>query len=257
MKISIITPSFNSESTLLDTINSFNCQDYKTKEHLIIDGGSSDGTSKIINDNIKNISYFISEPDAGLYDAMNKGIKKATGEIIGILNSDDFFYKSYVLSDIAKIFQENPKIDLVFGGIEMVNPSNIDIPIRSYRLKYFKPWMLRFGIMPPHPAVFIRKKTYIEAGEYKQKYSIAADFEMIVRLLFIKKVKYILIDSVFVRMRTGGLSNSNGRSLFLGTKEINLALRDNGIYSNILMVLFRLPFKFFTQKLSQFKLKLK
>jgi len=247
MKISVVTVCFNSESTILDTIGSFVSQSYAAKEHLVIDGGSTDATVKIVQENMSNIACFVSEPDKGLYDAMNKGVQKATGDIIGILNSDDFFYNKDVLADVVRAFEENSKVDIVCGGVELVHPSDLQSPLRAYSLSYFEPWMMRFGIMPPHPAVFIRKSAYNRVGGYKQKYSIAADFDMLTRLFILENVEYILIDSILVRMRTGGLSNSGLRSLILGTKEIRASLRENGIYSNLLMVLVRMPFKFITQ----------
>jgi glycosyltransferase involved in cell wall biosynthesis len=247
MKISIVTVCYNSESTILDTINSFASQSHASKEHLVIDGESTDGTSKIIHENMSNIAYFISETDEGLYSAMNKGIQKATGDIIGILNSDDFFHNQDVLTEVARTFAESPNVDIVCGGVELIHPFDLQSPLRAYSPRYFKPWMIRFGIMPPHPAVFIRKSTYNRVGGYKQKYSIAADFDMLTRLIILENVGYTLIDSILVRMRTGGLSNSGLRSLILGTKEICASLRENGIYSNFLMVLIRIPFKFITQ----------
>jgi glycosyltransferase involved in cell wall biosynthesis len=249
MKISVITVCFNSESTILDTINSFVSQSYVAKEHLVIDGESTDSTSKIIHENMSKIGYFISETDEGLYNAMNKGVQKATGDIIGILNSDDFFHNQGVLTEVARHFEENPKVDIVCGGVELVHPYDLQSPLRAYSPRYFKPWMIRFGIMPPHPAVFIRKSAYNRVGIYKQKYSIAADFDMLTRLFILENVEYILTDSIMVRMRTGGLSNSGLKSLILGTKEIRASLKENGVYSNFLMVLVRIPFKFITQTL--------
>jgi len=247
MKISVVTVCFNSESTILDTINSFVSQSYVAKEHLVIDGKSTDATLKIIHENMSNIAYFISEVDGGLYNAMNKGVQKATGDIIGILNSDDFFHNQDVLKEVVRIFEENPKIDLVCGGVEFVHPSNLQSPLRTYSPSYFKPWMIRFGITPPHPAVFIRKSVYNRVGGYNQEYRIAADFDFLTRLFTLENVKYILTDSIFVRMRTGGLSNSGLKSMILITKEICASLRGNRVYSNFLMVLVRAPFKFLTQ----------
>lgn len=251
MKISVITASFNSESTILDTIVSVASQSYAEKEYLIIDGASADNTIKIVKEHISEVDYFSSEPDDGLYDAMNKGIHKASGDIIGILNSDDFFNNSDVLSEVVRVFEENEDVDIVCGGVELVHPSNLESPLRSYSLGYFKPWMIRFGIMPPHPAIFIRKRAYNRVGDYYQKYSIAADFDMLTRLIILEKLKYVMIDTILVRMRIGGLSNSGFGSLILGTREIYSSLKNNGIYSNLLLVLIRLPFKYITQRVTK------
>ncbi|MDB9772167.1 glycosyltransferase [Alphaproteobacteria bacterium] len=242
-----MTVCFNSESTLLDTIVSFQSQCYKEKEHLIIDGDSTDKTFEIVQENRSSIAYFVSEQDDGLYDAMNKGIKKATGDVIGILNSDDFFCDTNVLSEVAKAFAIDPAIEVVCGGVELVHRLDLNLPLRTYSLSFFKPWMMRFGIMPPHPAVFIKKSAYNRVGLYKQKYGIAADFDLLTRLFILERVKYFLTVSVFVRMRTGGLSNGGWKSLVRGTQEIRGSLKENGVYTNLFMVMVRLPFKFLTQ----------
>ncbi len=249
MKFSVITVCYNSGHTIVDTINSVASQTHRNKEHLIIDGGSTDKTLDVVNKHISNISYFVSEPDHGLYDAMNKGLKKATGDIISIINADDFLRDPNVFDEIALVFKENPEIDVVFGGVELVHPSNLKLPLRSYRLNYFRPWMVKLGIIPPHPAVFIRKRVYDRIGVYKQKYSIAADFDLLTRLLVLEKVNYRMVDSTFVTMRTGGLSNSGLSSLAMGTRQILDSLRENGIYSNYLLVLLRMPYKYITQSL--------
>ena len=243
MKISIITVCFNSAKTIRDTIASVFAQDHPDIEYIVIDGGSTDGTLAIIDEYRARIALVVSESDKGLYDAMNKGIAAATGEVVGILNSDDFYESTDVLSCIANAFSANPKKDIVFGDIVFVRPDKLEKVVRRYAAGHFRPWKLRFGWMPPHPGTFIRRHLYQKVGSYKLNYKIAADFDMFVRLLITHKASYMWVDRVLVRMRLGGVSTTGfARSLFLN-REIVRACRSNHVYTNLAFVLTKVPFK--------------
>ena len=241
MTVSIITVCYNSAATIEDTITSVLSQDYKNIEYIVIDGGSSDATLDIINKYREQISIVISEPDKGIYDAMNKGIKNATGNIVGILNSDDFYETKDVISEIVNNFDIDT--DIVFGNLIFVKPENIKKITRFYSLPHFKAWKLRFGWMPPHPATFIKKSVYDKYGLYKINYKISADYEVFVRFLLVNKVNFKHINKILVRMRDGGVSTSGLRSSLTLNKEIVKACEENGIYTNIFILMSKLPFK--------------
>lgn len=245
MKLSIITVCFNSASTIRDTIESVLSQDYGDIEYIVVDGCSKDGTQAIVESYGGRISRFVSEPDKGLYDAMNKGVAMASGAVVGILNSDDFYESTSSLSSVAKAFERRPESDAVFGDVVFVNPADLHKVTRFYRANRFAPWKLRFGWMPPHPATFIRKSAYDIVGQYSLKYSISADYEFFVRLFKVHALKYSYLDQVLVRMRSGGASTAGlGSSLKLNF-EIVKACRTNGVYTNIFLLTLKLPFKLY------------
>jgi glycosyltransferase involved in cell wall biosynthesis len=244
LKISIITVCFNSEKTIRDTIESVLGQDYSDIEYVIIDGGSSDGTLDVIREYEDRIDTVISEPDKGIYDAMNKGIQLATGDVIGILNSDDFFESSCVISDVINQFKSNPESSLVFGDVVLVQPSNTQKVVRFYNADKFRTWKLRFGWMPPHPASFFKRSAYEQVGNYSLDYKIASDYELFVRMLMVRKLPYSRINKVLVRMRAGGISTSGIKNSILLNSEIVKACKNNGVYTNLFFVLLKIPFKF-------------
>lgn len=247
MKISIITVCFNSEATIVDTVRSVASQTYQDIEHLVIDGQSSDKTVQLVEANRHPGLILSSEPDSGIYDAMNKGVQRATGEVIGILNSDDFYVHNNVLNEVATAFSTDPTLDVVLGDVDFVKSGDLDNPVRTYRASGFKTWMFRFGFMPPHPAVFVRKAAYERVGSYKMGYKIAADFDFLLRLLLIDGAKYQATGKHWVRMLTGGASTSGWRSNFVITKEMQRSLLENNVFSSMPMLLLRLPVKFFRQ----------
>lgn len=243
MKISIITVCYNSSTTIRDTIESVLAQTYPNIEYIIVDGASTDTTLNVIYPYSEGIAHIISEPDRGIYDAMNKGIELATGDIIGILNSDDFYQDSYVVDNVVHCFSNHPDSDLVFGDVVFVKPDQTNIITRHYSAHHFQPWKLRFGWMPPHPATFIRKIAYNQAGIYRLDYKISADYEIFVRMLMVKKLRFTYLNKVLVRMRSGGVSSSGFKSNIILNSEIVKACRSNGIYTNLAMVLSKIPFK--------------
>ncbi|SFH77969.1 Glycosyl transferase family 2 [Pseudomonas guineae] len=243
MKISIVTVAYNSAATIRDTIESVIRQTHPEIEYIVVDGASKDGTMAIVEEYRNRIAKIVSEPDKGLYDAMNKGIAMATGDVIGILNSDDFFETDHALATVARIFELNSEAQLAFGDIVFVNDDDLSTVTRYYSAAHFRPWKLRFGWMPPHPATYVRRQAYAHVGEYSMQYRISADYDMFIRLLLVCKMPWVRIDEVLVRMRAGGVSTRGLRSSIRLNTEIVQACRRNGIYTNMPMVLSKLPFK--------------
>ena len=246
MKVSIITVTYNSEKYLKQTIISVFEQNYKNIEYIIIDGGSTDGTIDIINKYKTNINYFISESDKGIYDAMNKGIKIATGDIIGFLNSDDIYYDKYVVNNIVNEFTNN--IDCLYGNIYFVDSNNTNKIIRNYSGKNFSLNQFAFGHMPPHPSFYALKKLYNVVGFFKIGYKIAADFDYLIRALIINKAKYKYINLPFVKMRTGGVSSTIKNKILLN-QEIFRSCNENMINTNYI----KIYSKYFIKLFSYFK----
>lgn len=243
MKVSVITVCYNSDATIRDTIESVLSQTYHDIQYIIVDGGSTDGTMAIINDYKDKISNIISEKDKGIYDAMNKGVVQATGDVIGILNSDDFFADETIIQMVVDTFLSTPKLDLVYGDVVFVDPQNLAKPTRYYRASHFKPWKLRFGWMPPHPATFIKSQCYERVGRYSLDYSIASDYELFVRMLLVGHATSQWLGRNCVVMREGGISTQGFKSRLLLNQEIVRACKSNGIYTNLFLVLTKVPFK--------------
>ena len=252
LKISIVTVCYNSVTTIRDTIESVFAQDFANIEYIVIDGGSKDNTFEVIDGFSNRIAYIVSEPDKGIYDAMNKGIALTTGDVIGILNSDDFYLHSEVISQVVQAFKDNPNADLVLGNVDFVNACDLTRPTRLYSSFRFLPWKMRFGFMPAHPGAFIKKSAYDKVGLYKLGYKIGADFDLFVRMLMVKKMPYFKLNHTLVRMRVGGVSTSGLRSYLTSTNEMLRSLKKNKVYSNSLFLLLRLPVKFF--QMARFKL---
>lgn len=229
LKISIITVSKNSEATIAHTIESVLNQSYGNIEYIVVDGVSSDNTVQIIRSFGNKISHFISEPDRGIYDAINKGLSLATGDIIGILNSDDFFYNNTVVERIAEEFVKYDS-DAVYGDVRFVN-NNLET-VRYYSSKKFNPGKFRFGFMPAHPSFYAKRELFEKYGYYKTDYKIAADYELLIRFLYVNRIKTSYIEMPFVSMRRGGVSNKSVLSNIILNKEILRGCRENGISTN-------------------------
>lgn len=232
MKISIITVTYNSAATVRDTIESVLSQTYNNIEYIIIDGNSKDNTLDIVKEYGERISKVVSEPDKGIYDAMNKGISMATGDVVGILNSDDFYHTNDIITKIANAFIEDKTIHSVFGDVRFVNPENLNKTVRYYSSKNFSPARFRFGFMPAHPTFFTYKKYFDELGYYKTDYKIAADYELLIRFLYVRRISYQYIPLDFMKMRTGGASTRSFKSNIILNREIVRACTENGIYTN-------------------------
>lgn len=243
MKVSIITVCFNSQTTIRDTIESVLTQTYPDIEYIIVDGQSTDKTLDIIHEYQDRIAKIISEPDKGIYDAMNKGVASATGEVIGILNSDDFYRNDKSVAEVVAAFQNSPSVDMVLGGVDFAQEENLNHIVRYYKSTGFKPWKLRFGLMAPHPGAFIRRKAYDQVGAYKINYKISADFDFFVRSLLVHKLRFKIEDKIWVRMRIGGVSTSGLQSYKISTQEMYRSFKENKLYTNFLFLLVRLPLK--------------
>jgi glycosyltransferase involved in cell wall biosynthesis len=242
LKVSIITVSFNSAKTIADTIKSVLSQDFPEIEYIVIDGGSTDGTVNIIEQHQGHISKWISEKDQGMYDAMNKGIAMATGDVIGILNSDDVYMNNHVISDLMALL-EKQKAQVVFADLILVDQSDVKRVLRYYDSGQFHPDKFRFGWMPAHPTVFVRRELYQAVEPFSTTYQIAADYEMLIRMLAIQKAPYAYFPKPVVRMRSGGASTASISRNWILNKEIVRACKENGIYSNMAMLLLKLPYK--------------
>ena len=242
MKVSIITVSFNSAKTIADTIDSVLSQDFPEIEYIIVDGCSTDGTVDIIRQNENRISQWISEKDRGMYDAMNKGIAMATGDVIGILNSDDVYMNTHVVSDLMHLMQSQ-NTEVVFADLILVDSSNQSKLIRYYDSGRFHPSKFKFGWMPAHPTVFVKRELYQRVGKFSTTYQIAADYEMLIRMLAIEKASYAYYPKLVVRMRSGGASTSGISRNWILNQEIIRACKENGIYTNLFMLLLKVPAK--------------
>lgn len=245
--ISIITATFNSAKTLKDTIQSVLRQTNKDFEYLIIDGGSTDETIDIVKSYESEFSgrlKWVSEKDQGIYDAMNKGIKMASGDVVGILNSDDYFTSDDILQTVDNAFKSH-EIDAIYGDIRFIRVGNPQKCVRYYSSRMFRPFWLRFGFMPAHPSFYCKREIFDKAGLYSLDYKIGADYEMMVRLFKRHKIKSLYVNKNFVTMRTGGASNNNVRSRLTLIEEDVKACRVNGIYTNRFFIMLKFLYKIF------------
>lgn len=246
MKISLITVTYNSSNTLKSTFDSILNQLHTDYEYIVVDGASKDNTVALIKEyepRFKNKIKWLSEPDKGLYDAMNKGIQMATGDVIGILNSDDFFTSNRILQQVSDAFEQNNKVDAVYGDIHFVNPDNLEKSVRYYSSKIFKRRLMRLGFMPAHPSFYMRKACFEKYGIYKTDYKIAADFEFLLRVIFKHKIRTLYIPIDMVTMRTGGASTSGMQSHLKIMKEHLRAFRENDIHTNVFLLSLRYIYK--------------
>lgn len=245
--ISIITATYNSAETINDTIKSVLCQTNKDFEYIIVDGGSTDETIDIVKSYESEFSgklKWVSEKDKGIYDAMNKGIKMASGDIIGILNSDDYYTSDDILQTIADAFKCQ-NVDAIYGDIHFIKDGVPDKCVRYYSSRLFSPFWLRFGFMPAHPSFYCKRDVFDKSGLYRLDYKIGSDYEMMVRLFRKHKISSRYVPKDFVTMRTGGASNSNLQSRLTLIKEDVKACRDNGIYTNELFICLKFLYKIF------------
>lgn len=266
MKISIITATWNSGKTVRDTLESVLAQSYQDYELIIKDGGSKDDTLAICCEYEPRFGgrmRIISERDKGIYDAMNQGIAATTGDVVGILNSDDFYTSNDILQTVADQFERTPEIDAVYGDVHYVKEDDTTQLVRYYSSKTFRRWMMRLGFMPAHPSFYCKKKTYNrfpahrkslplggdleeatkEASYFDTSYKIAADFENLLRLIFVHRIKTKYIQKDFVTMRMGGASSSGAASHKQINKDHMRAFKENGVYSNYLLISLRYVYK--------------
>ena len=244
MKVSIITVCYNSESTIKDTLESVFSQSYFDIEYIIIDGLSKDNTLTIINEQREKVTHVISESDKGIYDAMNKGIKLATGEIIGILNSDDLFSDDKIISSIVDIFQENSNIDAVYGDLIYFETKNPQKCVRYWKSVPFYDNFFDDGYVIPHPTLFVRKNIYDKLGSYYPYFKISSDYEFMIRTFKVNNFIPFYFDKVIVKMRMGGKSTKNWKNILTGNIEIYKAWKMNNLSVPLFFYIKRFIFKF-------------
>lgn len=247
MKISIITATYNSASTVKDTFESVLNQTYKDIEYIVVDGLSKDNTVEIIKEYESKFNggmRWISEKDKGIYDAMNKGISMATGDVVGILNSDDFYTSNDSLSVIAETLKET-NVDAVYGDIHFVNDNDLTKCVRYYSSAIFKRSLMRIGFMPAHPSFYCKREVYTNYGLFDTSYKIGADFESLLRYIYINRIKTKYIKKDFVTMRTGGASTGGFESRKQIMRDHLRAMKNHGIKSNIFILSLRYPYKIY------------
>ena len=247
MKISIVTVTYNSSSTLRDTIESVLSQTYKDIEYIVVDGLSKDKTMDIVREyepRFDGRMKYVSEKDCGLYDAMNKGIKMATGEIVGIINSDDFYHRTDIIQLVADAMSDF-SVQAVYGDVRFVNPDDLSTTVRYYSSKIFRRSLFRFGFMPAHPTFFTYKRYFDDLGYYRLDYKIAADYELLVRFLYKNRIVTKYLNTDFMKMRTGGVSTASVKSNILLNKEIVRACRSNGIWTCLPLLMLKYIYKIF------------
>jgi glycosyltransferase len=228
VKISIITVTRNCEKTIGECLASVAAQTFQRHEHVIVDGSSTDGTLNILQAHLNQISSLISEPDGGIYFAFNKGLAKATGEVVGFLNADDFYAHPNVLAHIAKVF-DDPEVSAVYGDLQYISQLHPARVIRQWVSSPFTPGCLAKGWMPPHPTLYVRKKYYQEIGGFDTNYRISADYNSILHLFKLPGFKSKYLPKILVKMRVGGISNRSLRNILLKSREDYKALRMSNV----------------------------
>jgi len=230
MKISIITAAYNSAQTIGDTLQSVANQRYSQVEHIIVDGMSKDNTMSIVQE-FPHVAKFVSERDKGIYDAMNKGIGLATGEVIGILNSDDIYINGEVLQKVMDCFVDDT-VDLVYGDLQYVRQNNLNKVTRSWIAGNYTRKSFYYGWMPPHPSFFVRKRVYDQCGLFNLDLRTAADYEIIIRFMLKNQLRAVYLPEVLVKMRAGGASNASLRQRIRANREDRQAWKMNGLRPN-------------------------
>jgi glycosyltransferase involved in cell wall biosynthesis len=250
MKVSIITPVYNSRKTIEDCLRSVLGQTYRNIEYLVIDGGSSDGTIEAIESYRAKIARWVSEPDTGIYSALNKGLRLATGEAVGILHSDDFYAHRRVLEKVVEAFGKSGA-DSVYGDLKYVDKNNPNRVIRSWKSSTFIPGKFRYGWMPPHPTFFVRKSIFENYGGFNESLRIAADYELMLRFLEKHRISTYYLPEFLIHMRVGGISNRGLKNILLKSQEDLLAWKLNDLNSSFYTIpmknLLKIP-QFFMKK---------
>jgi len=242
LKVSVITATYNRDSTIVRALSSIKSQTHNDIQIIVVDGRSQDDTVSLANKILDDKDILQSEPDKGLYDALNKGLALAEGDIIAFLHSDDLYFDNDVISKVVEIFSDD-SVDLVYGDVCFFSGSNVMKIIRRYRSDKLSEKNLAWGKMPAHPAMFIRRRIYKELGFFETNFKIAADYEFLCRLVHYANLKPVYLSCVLVRMQLGGLSTGGFRNTILLNKEVFRAIRNNGIYTNLFMLLSKYPSK--------------
>lgn len=228
MRISIITATYNSEKTLLDTLLSLEKQTHPDIEYIVVDGASKDNTIELIKSNCTRVSKIICEPDHGIYDALNKGIQAASGDVIGFLHSDDLLAYDDVIADIAKTF-ESTGCDAIYGDLEYVAQNDTTKRIRLWESGSFSRFKMTVGWMPPHPSFYMKRECYSQFGCFSLDYRISADYDSLLRYILKQRISIEYLPKVLVKMRVGGISNRSVSSMVKKSMEDIRVMKQNGI----------------------------
>ena len=247
MKISIITVVYNNEKTIQDAMQSVLGQTYKNIEYVIIDGSSKDNTVNLIKEYKDQLGHFVSEKDNGLYDAMNKGIQACTGDVIGILNSDDLYQDSQVIAAVMEEFKNDKVLDIVYGDLVYVKSNDTNTIVRNWKSKEYYKRFFENANVPPHPALFVRSKVYKEAGLFDLQFKLAADYELMLRMFKKHNFKSKYINRLIIKMRLGGATNQSYTNIVNQNKEILRAWKVNGLQAPFYLMPLRI-----IKRLSQF-----
>lgn len=239
MKISVVTVCFNSRATIEHALASVAAQRHADVEHIVIDGASTDGTVELVRRFRPAVAHFVSEPDEGLYFAMNKGIAAATGDIIGFLNSDDVYADDGVLESVAQHFSTSD-VDACYGDLVYVKPEDMSAIVRYWKSRPYVPGLLERGWMPAHPTFFVKTPILKRLGGFNTRYRYQADYELMLRLFLKARISTAYIPRILVRMRTGGHTNRSLANIFKGNVEAYRACRDNGIAVSPVFILRKL-----------------
>lgn len=242
LKVSVIIATYNRDTTVVRALSSIKSQKYNNIQVVVVDGASQDNTISLISPMLSNKDILQSEPDLGIYDALNKGLVLADGDIIAFLHSDDLYSDNDVISKVVQIFSDD-SVDVVYGDVSFFSGSNVTKIIRRYQSDKLSEKNLAWGKMPAHPAMFIKRQIYEEIGYFDTDFHIAADYEFLCRIVHYVDLKSVYIPSVLVRMQVGGASTAGVKNTILLNKEVIKAIRKNDIYSNIFMLLSKYPSK--------------
>lgn len=229
MKVSIITATYNSEKTIKDTILSLESQSYDNIEHIIIDGGSRDKTLDIIKKYSTKVSLIVSEPDKGIYDALNKGILNSSGDVVGFLHSDDLLAYPEAISDLVETFNNN-ECDAVYADLEYVSQDDITKVIRKWKSGEYTIGKVKYGWMPPHPTYFMKRDRYRDWSVFNLDYKISADYDSLLRYLWCNKAKLAYLPKTITKMRVGGASNRSLKNIILKSREDVKIIKLNGLF---------------------------
>jgi len=237
MKLSIISVVYNNDQYIEDCIESVASQSYRNREHIVVDGGSTDGTLEVIEKHRDKITKWISEPDDGLYSAMNKGISMATGDVIGFLHSDDYYADQDVMEKVAGVFI-NKDVESLYGDLVYISKSGKRI-LRYWKSGNYRKGMVKWGWMPPHPTFFVKRELYKRHGGFNTNLRVAADYELILRFLGKHSISTHYLPEVLIKMRIGGNSNKSVKNLLRKSKEDFQAMKDNGLPIPIAALLYK------------------
>lgn len=247
MKVSIVTVAYNAQATIAETLASVRNQTHSDVEHIVVDGASTDGTLAVVKAQKISLGAIISEPDSGIYDAMNKGIAAAKGDVIGLLNADDVYAHNDVLSQVVTIHRDKA-VDACYANLDFVSSHNSEKVRRVWRSRPFKPGLCFSGWMPAHPTLFLSRAAYQQVGLYDTRLKYQSDLEFCARAFEVHKIRSHFVPEVWIHMRLGGVSNNSFRTMWQGNWESYFALRRLGLKTNPVTYFFRK----FVRKLPQF-----